>query len=203
MNNAIKPNLLKPRWSKVFTDLWEDKTRTGLVVASIAVGVFAIGMIINAYVILKEDINHAYQSINPPNIEVRTDLFNKDLVHVIEKIPGVKEAEGRRVIEIRARKGDGSWQNLKLIGVTDSNSDINLLTAREGTIYPDKNETLIGENMMIQTGFHPGDIVEIELPDGTTHELTVAGLVVDQTMAKPEPNPENVAYVTMKTLRSL
>ncbi len=52
MNNEVKPNFLKPRWSKVFTDLWEDKTRTGLVVASIAVGVFAIGMIINAYVIL-------------------------------------------------------------------------------------------------------------------------------------------------------
>ena len=50
MNAEVKPNVLKPRWSKVFTDLWEDKTRTGLVVASIAVGVFAIGMIINAYV---------------------------------------------------------------------------------------------------------------------------------------------------------
>ena len=52
MNTDVKPNLLKPRWSKVFSDLWDDKTRTGLVVASIAVGVFAIGMIISAYVIL-------------------------------------------------------------------------------------------------------------------------------------------------------
>ena len=104
MNTEIKPNLLKPRWSKVFTDLWDDKTRTGLVVASIAVGVFAIGMIITAYVILGEDINRSYAAVNPPNIEVSTDPFDKDFVHVIEKIPGVEEAEGRRIMQVRARK---------------------------------------------------------------------------------------------------
>ena len=59
MNTDVKPNLLRPRWSKVVSDLWDDKTRTGLVVASIAVGVFAIGMIITTYVILKEDINRS------------------------------------------------------------------------------------------------------------------------------------------------
>ena len=52
MSGDVKPNLLKPRWSKVFSDLWDDKTRTALVVASIAVGVFAVGMIITAYAIL-------------------------------------------------------------------------------------------------------------------------------------------------------
>lgn len=202
MSAEVKPNVLKPRWSKVFTDLWEDKTRTGLVVASIAVGVFAIGMIINAYVILKEDINHAYEAANPPNIEVRTDLFDKDLVRVVEKIPGVKEAEGRRVIEIRARKGAESWQNLKLIGVTDFTSGINLLDPIEGTQFPGENEALISQSMMQPTGFQLGDTIEIELPDGLTHELLVAGLVVDQTIAKPEPNPTNNIYVDMKTLRS-
>ncbi len=54
----------------MLTDLWEDKTRTSLVVASIAVGVFAIGMIITAFVILKADINHSYASVNPPNIQI-------------------------------------------------------------------------------------------------------------------------------------
>ena len=202
MNAEVKPNMLKPRWSKVFTDLWEDKTRTGLVVASIAVGVFAIGMIINAYVILKEDINHAYEAVNPPNIEVRTGLFDKDLVRVIEKIPGVEAVEGRRVIDIRVRKGNESWQNLKLIGVTDFTSDINLLDPIEGTQFPGENEVLISQSMMQPTGFQLGDTIEIELPDGLTHKLIVAGLVTDQTISKPEPNPTNNVYIDMKTLRS-
>ena len=37
--------MLRPRWRKVLRDLWSNKTRTLLVVLSIAVGVFAIGMV--------------------------------------------------------------------------------------------------------------------------------------------------------------
>ena len=208
MSAEVKPNLLKPRWSKVFSDLWEDKTRTGLVVASIAVGVFAIGMIINAFVILGADINHSYEAVNPPNIEVRTDPFYKDLVRVIEKTPGVEEVEGRRIIDVRVRKGDTltgtreNWQNVRLVGLSNFSVGINLLTIIEGTQFPEKDEVLISQDMMHITGFHPGDIVEIELPDGSSHNLMVVGLVTDQMTAKPDPNLANYAYITTKTLES-
>ena len=120
MSAEIRPNLLKPRWSKVFTDLWNDKARTGLVVASIAAGVFAIGMIISAYVIMREDINRSYAAVNPPNIEVRTDPFDRDLVSVIAKVPGVKEAQGRYILAVRARRGVEDWMDLTLVGMEDS-----------------------------------------------------------------------------------
>ena len=202
MNTNIKPNLIKPRWSKVLTDLWEDKTRTGLVVASIAVGVFAIGMIITAFVILKADINHSYASVNPPNIEIQTDPFDKGLVRVMEKIPGVEEVEGRRIIQIRARKGDENWQGLSLVGVSDFKGNINHLDPIEGTQFAGENEIIVSQNMMHITGFQIGDIIEIELPDGSNHELTVVGLVTDQTTSKPDPNSTNNTYITLKTLRS-
>jgi putative ABC transport system permease protein len=89
MTPDVEPNFLKPRWRKVFSDLWDDKSRTGLVVASIAVGVFAIGMIITAFVILGQDINQSYASVNPPNIVISTDPFDQSLVPVIENVPGV------------------------------------------------------------------------------------------------------------------
>lgn len=202
MNTVVKPNFLKPRWNKVFTDLWDDKTRTGLVVASIAVGVFAIGMIITAFVILRADINHSYASVNPPNIEIQTDPFDKDLVRVIEKLPGVEEVEGRRIIQIRARKGAENWQGLSLVGVSDFAGNINHLDPIEGTQFAGENEVVISQNMMHITGFQIGDIIEIELPDGSNHELTVVGLVTDQSTSKPDPNATNNAYITLKTLRS-
>ena len=202
MNTNVKPNLLKPRWSKVLTDLWDDKTRTGLVVASIAVGVFAIGMIITAFVILGADINHSYESVNPPNIEIQTDPFDKDLVRVIEKIPGVEEVEGRRIIQIRARRGDENWQNLTLVGISDFAGNINHLVPIEGTQFAGENEGIVSQNMMHITGFQIGDNIEIELPDGSYHDLTVVGLVTDQTTSKPDPNSTNNAYITLKTLRS-
>ena len=202
MNNTFKPNLIKPRWSKVLTDLWDDKTRTGLVVASIAVGVFAIGMIITAFVILKADINHSYASVNPPNIEIQTDPFDRGLLRVMEKIPGVEEVEGRRIIQIRARKGDENWQGLSLVGVSDFKGNINHLDPIEGTQFPGENEVILSQNMMHITGFQIGDIIEFELPDGSNHELTVVGLVTDQSTSRPDPNSTNNAYITLKTLRS-
>jgi putative ABC transport system permease protein len=203
VNTDVKPNLLKPRWSKVFTDLWDDKTRTGLVVASIAVGVFAIGMIISTYVILGQDINRSYASVNPPNIEVWTDLFDKDLVQSVKKIPGVKDVEGRRLIDIRARRGDENWQSLTLVGVSDFTGKINRLTPIEGTNSPGKNEVIVSQSLMFDTGFQTGDSIEIELPDGSRHPLTVVGLVTDQTTSRPEPNAANNAYITLKTQQSL
>ena len=70
MSTKTKPNFLKPRWRKVLSDLRDNRMRTFLVVASIAVGVFAVGTIVSAYVIIEEDIDIIYSSANPPNIQI-------------------------------------------------------------------------------------------------------------------------------------
>ncbi len=204
MNSEVKPNILKPRWSKVFSDLWDDKTRTSLVVASIAVGVFAVGMIISAFVILSEDINYSYSAANPPNIEIWTDPFHDNFIRIIEKVPGVDDVEGRPIISIRARKGDENWQGLNLIGIEDfENMTINQLGIIEGTKIPGRDEIILSQDMMNNTGYLVGDEIEVELPDGSTHFLTVVGLVSDQTAARPDANVTINAFVTLDTVRSL
>ncbi len=203
MNTGIKKNSLKPRWRKVSSDLWDDKSRTGLVIASIAVGVFAIGMIISGFVILREDINRSYAAINPPNIDIQTDPFNEDFVAAIKKVPGVMDVEGRRIFGIQTRKKDGDWKNMKLVGVSDFSGDITHLKPIEGTQFPRDGEVIINQNMTHISGFHAGDSIEIELPDGSTHNLTVAGLVTDQTTTKPDPGATNNVYISLETLRSL
>ena len=119
MNSEIKPNFLRPRWSKVLADLKDSKMRTVLVVASIAVGVFSIGMIISAYTILDADIDGSYAAAAPVNIEIWMDPFEEDFVRVIERIPGVAAAEGRQITAVRTSNDGAEWQNLNLIGVTD------------------------------------------------------------------------------------
>lgn len=201
-NPQLKPNLLKPRWSKVFSDLWEDKTRTILVVASIGVGVFAIGMVISAYFIMDEDISHSYASVNPPNIEIWTDPFDEGLVRSLRKVAGVEDVVAHRMIDVRASIGDENPQNLKLFGLTDFSGNINLLSPIEGTHIPGDGEIIISQDLMHMSGYHPGDIINVNFPDEKTRELTVVGLVTDQTTSKPTPDPMTSAYVTMKTLYS-
>jgi putative ABC transport system permease protein len=204
LTKNTKPDLIRPRWTKVVSDLWGDKTRTSLVVASIAVGVFAVGMIITTFAIISVDINYSFASVNPVNIEILTDPFYKDFIQVIEKVPGVKDVEGRHISTIRVRKGQENWQNLSLIAVEDfENSIINQLDAIDGTRFPRKGEVIVSQNMMRNTGFQVGEEIDIELPDGSTHNLTVVGLVTDQTANSPSSNIGSNAFVTLNTLKSL
>jgi len=69
-------SFLKPTWRKVLADLWVSRTRTLLVVSSIAVGVFAVGTIASMYVIFAEDIRVGYAAAQPANIEIITDPFD-------------------------------------------------------------------------------------------------------------------------------
>ena len=69
-----------PRARKVLADLWADRTRSILVIASIAVGVFAIGSIMTTYAIFDTDMALSYASAQPANIEILTDPFDNTLV---------------------------------------------------------------------------------------------------------------------------
>jgi putative ABC transport system permease protein len=203
MKTNFKPNLLTPRWSKVFSDLWEDKTRTGLVVASIATGVFAVGMIITAFMIMREDFNRGYAAVNPPNIEVLTDAFDENLVKIIAKVPGVADVEGRRILRVRTRRGAEDWMDMTLVGMKNFESNINLRTPIEGVGVAGKDQAVISQDMIHISGLHPGDVIEVELPGGSSHFLTVAGLVSDQTTSKPDPAAYNLMFVNDRTLESL
>jgi len=203
LSAEIKPTLLKPRWSKVLTDLFGDKTRTGLVVASIAAGVFAVGMILSAFVIMNQDVNRSYAAVNPPNIEVLTDAFDDGLVQVIAQVPGVKDVEGRFTSDISVRQGTQDWSSMTLVGLKDFNGRISLRKPVEGRAVPGLDEAVISQDIMHVSGLHPGDVIKVELPGGTSHTLTVAGLVSDQTTSKPDPSANNLVFVTTETLRSL
>ena len=94
---------MRPRWRKVFHDLIDNKARTLLVVFSIAVGVFSIGVIAGAYQIISQDMSASYSANIPANIELRTSNFDQDVLDTIHNQPNVKDAEGRRVVNYRVR----------------------------------------------------------------------------------------------------
>ena len=84
---------MRPRWRKVLHDLFDNKARTLLVVFSIAVGVFSIGVISGAYQIIKNDMSISYAANNPSNVELRTLNFNDDVLASIKNAQGVYIAE--------------------------------------------------------------------------------------------------------------
>ena len=109
--------MMRPRWRKVFHDLIGNFSRTALVVLSIAVGVFSIGVIVGAYVIISNDMSASYAANNPMNIELRTTPFGNELVTVVKNMRGIKQAEGRQVFTMRVRiPGSGQMDDAQYGG---------------------------------------------------------------------------------------
>ena len=135
---------MRPRWRKVIHDLLDTKGRTLLVVFSIAVGVFSIGVIAGAYQIIARDMSASYSANRPANVELRMTDFDEEVLALIENHDGLEDAEARRVFNIRVRvPGTEKWTTLDMSAFEDfEQNSINLLTPVQGQVMPEKREVL-------------------------------------------------------------
>ena len=196
---------MKPRWRKVFLDLFENKGRTLLVVLSIAVGVFSIGVIAGTYVIISNDMSVTYAANNPANIEFRMDDFDDDMLTTIRNTRGIEDAEGRRVVNMRVREMDREkWTTLDIIAVDDFDKNkVNLLNLISGQIKPKKNEVVLERDALNDLDIQVGQDLLFELPDGTTKSLKVVGIVLDPATGADDFLAPPFGYITMDTLPTL
>ncbi len=196
---------MRPRWRKVLHDLWDNKGRTLLVVFSIAVGVFSIGVISGAYQIISNDMSASYAANDPSNIELRMANFDDDVLTSIRNSPGVLDAEGRRVVNFRVRTVDSDqWVALDLVTVKDfSKNKVNLLVPVSGAVEAKKDEILLEKEALDKLDVEVGDTLIFELTDGTLKQLPVVGIVQDASTGAGDFLAPPFAYTTMKTLPTL
>ncbi len=194
---------MRPRWRKVISDLIDNKFRTILVVLSIAVGVFAIGVIAGAYVIISEDMGVSYASNNPSNMEIRLSDFDQDLLHTVRNFEGIKEAEARRVFNIRVRgAGDSKWTTVDVVALESfQENQINLLEPISGLAEPGKNQILLEKDVLEDIKIDPGEMLEIQLSDGSIKEILVVGIVQDSSTGAIDFLSPPLAYITNDTLK--
>ena len=112
--------LLRPRWRKILADFWDNKARSFLVIASIFIGVFAVGMILTSKTILSNSLLEVYEQAAPANITVQTSPFGQSLVDHIERVNGVESVTARKTIAVRGRVDETTqWENLNINIVQD------------------------------------------------------------------------------------
>ena len=192
---------LRPRWRKVLADLWENKSRTILVVLSIAIGVFAVGMIAGAYVIISQDLDLSYAAANPANIEIVTRPFDEEYVSAVARLNGIADAEARRDVSVRVQKPSGEWDVLTLRVVPDfEDSKIDVLLPLEGKQVPAKKEAIFEIKTLESLGAAVGDKLTIELADGSDLEVTVAGSAMDRTLGYGAFMGSRTAYIQEESL---
>jgi putative ABC transport system permease protein len=184
----------RPRWRKALSDLWINPTRSLLVIASITVGLFALGTIATIRIIVHQDMQAGYSAANPANIQIQTSLFDPKLVEHIRKMPGVLQAEGARNFSLRIQTMPGEWLTINLRSVHDWNkSAINHLEAISGNWPPIEHEVFIEKYRLPDTNALPGDMLTFELPNGgvrgITRQLKLSGVVIEQTLGAFQTGP--------------
>ena len=168
---------MRPRWHKVLADLWSNKARSILVIASITVGLFAIGMIATLHTLLRDDMATSYRNIQPANLILKATGFTQDWVDHIAKMPGIQRAEGAMYDPLRIEIGPNEYINLDVRAYTDyADMQINQVTLLEGKWPPEDQEIVLEKNKAADTNARVGDEIIIKLPSGDTHALTLVAL---------------------------
>lgn len=197
-------SLVAPRWRKVWYDLTGNWTRTLLVVLSISVGIFAVGVITSVRIMLPRDLTAGYVATNPASATLHVEPFDQTLVDVVRSIDGVREAEGRRSIMARVEVAPGTWRSIRLFAISDfDDMRINMIASAGGAWPPPERAVLIERSALELTGAQVGDDMLVEMSSGKQRSLSVAGLAYDGSQRPPFITGMIYGYITFDTLEWL
>ena len=195
---------INPRWRKVMRDVLGNKTRTILVVVSIAVGVAAIGMVTGSHVVMSHDLPTGYAQINPMHARLGVSDFTDELVQSVRRMPEVAEAEGRSRVSVQVQTGPDQWKNLDLWAIQDFQAmRINKVLPASGAWPPPKRTLLIERSSLALLNAQRGDTLTIKLPEGEQRQIQVAGLAHDLNEISAQFTGSANGYITLDTLEWL
>jgi putative ABC transport system permease protein len=199
------PTALRPRWRKVFSDLWGSKARSLLVIASFTIGLFAVGLILSMNVIITADMRTGYAAINPANIHFFVSPFDLDLVEHLRREPGVRQAEGVRLLSLRAQTTPDQWDPIEIKAIPDIDElAINQVSLVAGDWPPLDRQLVVDRYKLPDLNAEIGDLIPIELPSGKIRYLELVGVIHDQTIGATDPGGFFLSplqgYITFETL---
>ena len=111
--------MLDPRWMKILRDLWFNKTRTVLVVASIAVGIFAVGTVQHLSTVLLDELDAVFVASNPSHAFISADNLDEGMLDTIRRMPEVAEVAGRSSLGLKVEIEPGKWEAFTLTAIED------------------------------------------------------------------------------------
>lgn len=195
--------MISPRWWKVIRDVWDNKSRTILVILSIAIGVFAFGGLFITRTLGASELNSQYRLMNSPNIVMSVPLFDDHFVRWMARQAHVSGAQGRASYSLKLVEPAQS-HNLTLIAYSDFSAvDIGRITPQEGTWPPETMQLFLERSSLPLTGLKIGDPVVIEMIDGRRYNLTLAGTLHDMNAIPGTIQSQLTGYVSFRTLNRL
>ncbi len=204
--------MLPTRWNKVLVDLWKNRARTLIVALAIAVGVYAVGIVLNLREMVVREYSHDQAGARIASAILHTQPFDDALADRIAEMPGVAAAEGRNVVRTRViedpvpgtQNRAVKQRDLVLVAVPNpSNMQVDAITPLSGVWPPAKREVILERLSLDYLGLQIGEPVVVELDDGTQKVLTIVGAAHDPQELSPNITNAATGYVTPETMSSL
>lgn len=193
--------MIRPRWQKIIRDVWSNKTRTVLVVVSIAIGVFVFGTIFAGLIVVQRELDIAYLGTNPASMTITTTGFDDDLVDAVRRIPQVAAAQGRRAVSARIQLGPAQWQDAVLYVIPDDGvTTVNMVRSEQGVWPPERRTILIERASMAKAGARIGQSLTVEIPGQSARQVPVVGSTHDLSLPPAVISGQVFGYVDAETM---
>jgi putative ABC transport system permease protein len=194
-----------PRWHKVLADLKLSRSRTLLVILSIAIGVFAVGTMLTAQTALQEGVDQSFDDANAASAVLMTEPFGEELVAATQNLPEIDDAQGRAVLQVRLQIDGDAARNLDITALaTFDDIRVDRFMPEAGAWPPATGELLLERTSRADIGVAIGDEVVVETPDGVQHTLLVGGTTYDPGVVSPWLAGDRLSgYATLDTLAQL
>jgi len=201
--------MLAPRWHKVGRDLTSHKVRTALVVLSIAVGVFAIAVVMGGRSILTREFDVDFASSVPASAEFITGGFDDSLPDQVAGREDVRASEGRRRVTVRytdkvvdSTEPAVGWERMHISAIPEfGTSGVQRFVREEYAAWPPRAGGIILEKSAMQVDrFSVGETITVESPSGRRAELRVDGFAHDINQVPAQFLGAVSGFISMDTL---
>jgi putative ABC transport system permease protein len=190
---------------KVWRDLWNNKGRTTLVVASIATGVLALGMITASNALMTRQMTLSQLASRPAHVSLglRGTVDDAD-VKSLARLPQIEGIEGEVEAGIRWKPTlEAEWSNAGLVARADYEAQRFDVVELRGGVWPQGETVAVEFNHVAPYNLPPiGGTVYFEV-NGRARPVQLGGTVRDPLRFPPPFADSPTFYVSRNFIQEL
>jgi putative ABC transport system permease protein len=212
--------MFSTRWRKVVRELWSNRTRTVLVIASIAVGIFAVGTVQLLNSVIQSELKVIYAESNLSQATIITSGVDAEQLDAIRRMRDVADVQGRSTLALKVQTAPDKQETLSVTAIDDFD-DIRInriqplyeLPAKpevgaERTVWPGKDEIVIERSGLrsataLPPGLQVGQKLTLQNRDDRPREVTLSGIVYDPNGFSANFSGQATGYVDFATFERL
>ena len=189
---------------KVFSDLFENRGRTALVIFALVIGLWGVGSLIVSSTILQNDLSENFTRTSPPHAILTSKDFQRLDLTVFRNRSKIESAEFRDLSMQRIEVYPDEWIPLWLFGVEDFNNfNLARFYDAKGKKVPDPGTMLIERDGQLISNLTVGSRARIRSASRVI-EVPISGINFDPAQPRCHAGiTSSTPMLTRKPMRRL